>query len=219
MIVIATPIDGAELDSADVKYGYLRARLSMPDRDQVPVVAYADDIVRARNRVAATVLREYGEATHVLWWDSDTWPEDVGCVARMVYTGADVVGAPYCTKAEPCRWVHAPLEPAPPACDGLQEVRAVGFGFTLTSLNCLRRMSAPARKYADWPRGHRVANIFGQTYERVAFSDDPSDEVLSSEDFSFCARWRAAGERVYIYTGAGNVWHAGTKANCLRRPM
>jgi hypothetical protein len=54
-----------------------------------------------------------------------------------------------------------------------------------------------------------VPNIFGQLYDRVTDSPDPEDEVLLSEDYSFCKRWRDLGGKVLLYTRAGVVRHAG----------
>ena len=180
----------------------------------IPEVGSGVDVVRARNRIAALVLREAPHLTHVLWWDDDLWPEDIRIVFDMLETGHDVIGAIYTNRAEPVHAIHKSKAGVAGDVDVL-EVDAVGFGFTLTSLDALRRLSAAHRKYTDWPKPHKVANIFGQLYEKVTASDDPEDEALSAEDFSFCKRWRDMGERVYVIGGT-IIEHAGTQKYSVR---
>lgn len=212
-IVIATPVDGAAVWEARVTLGYAEnLRWLGKELAIEAVVGVGDDVVRSRNRLAHIAMREFPRMTHVLWWDDDNWPEDRGCVSRMVGLGVDVVGAPYTSKRSPPSWVHQLLQPCPPERDGLLSVRSVGFGFTLTTRRCLERMCAAERRYTDWPRPDKISNIFGHLYDQPYGSVDPEDEALLSEDFSFCKRWRAMGEAVYIYNGAGRIWHSGTKA-------
>ena len=210
-IVVATPVAGAAVWDARVTLGYAEnLRWLGKELAIEAVVGVGDDVVRSRNRLAHIALHEFPRMTHVLWWDDDNWPEDRGCVARMLALGVDVVGAPYTVKTSPTRWVHRLLDPCPPERDGLQEVRCVGFGFTLTTRRCLERVSAAERRYTDWPRHVRMSNIFGHLY--ASEGPDPEDDALLSEDFSFCKRWRDMGGGVYVYTGAGRIWHSGTKA-------
>lgn len=212
-LIIATPVRGVERGTASVTLGYSDfVRLLSQEMPIDTVVTFAADVVRARNRIVAGVLRDYPTVSHVLWVDEDTWPEDRGLVLDMVASGEDVVGAAYTNKSQPLRWVHQPLQTSPePDPKGLQEVRAVGFGFTLTSTECLRRMSSAARRYTDYPNLHRVPNVFGLLYDRLTESADPEDETLLSEDFSFCKRWRDLGGKIKVHPG-GIIYHAGTHA-------
>ena len=225
-IVIATPVDGANSWSGMVTVGYsesIRALArELPEAMIEAQISFGKDVVRARNRIASVSLREFPRMTHVLWWDDDMWPQDRGCVQRMIALDVDLVGAPYTNKADPTRWIHRTLTPCPPEESGLLEVHCVGFGFTLTSRRCLERMSAAHRRYTDWPRKDKLSNIFGHLYEQPYGSTDPEDEALLSEDFSFCKRWRDMGGKVHIYTGAGQIWHSGAKAwsgGDIRRPL
>lgn len=219
-LVIATPVDGAEVVSARVTLGWADSIRQLSH--EIPIeatTAFAKDVVRSRNRLAALALKAFPDMTHVLWWDDDNWPEDRSIVRKMIDTGEHLIGAPYTNKKPPLRWVHQLLNPCPVAVDGVQEVRSVGFGFTITSRHCLETLSAENRRYRDdalW-QGEPVkpSNIFGQLYEPLELRSEhycpEEEEFLLSEDFSFCKRWRDRGGRVALYCGAGLIHHAGTR--------
>ncbi len=224
-ICVATPFDGGDLRSAMVTLGYVEFREALirhlDARTLWGTTLFAADVVRARNRAAATVLREkaFADVTHVLWLDSDNFPEDpiagVAMVVAMVATGEDMIAAPYVRKKEPTSWVHQGTFAEPDA-RGVACAFSVGFGFTLTSVECLRRVSGLADGYVDLlgegqPR-HHVANIFGQ----VMIDAGDGERSLASEDVSFCARWRDLGGRVTVYAGGCLVEHAGSKRYSAR---
>lgn len=219
-LVIATPVRAAEMHAASVSLGYAEMLLKLQRRLPVEVLAgsltFATDIVRGRNRIAAKVLREMPDVSHVLWLDDDQWAEDIEVVPEMLALGIDLVGAPYTNKRQPLHWVHRDLRPQPAPVGDLLEVAAVGFGFTLTTTACLRQLSASERVYTDHPNPHRVANIFGQIFHHPALEagvDVPeADQALLSEDYSVCLRWRRLGGRVYIYALGGIIHHAGAHA-------
>lgn len=219
-LVVATPVRAAEMHAASVSLGYAEMLLRLARRLPVEVLSgsltFAADIVRGRNRIAAKVLREYSDVTHVLWLDDDQWVDDVSVVAEMVALDVDVVGAPYTNKRQPLRWVHQHLHPPAPPVGELLEVAGLGFGFTLTSTRALRELAAAERVYTDHPNPHRVANIFGQLFHHPALEQGvevaEADQALLSEDYSFCLRWRRLGGRIYLYTKAGLVQHAGAHA-------
>lgn len=218
-LVIATPLLGASPYAADVAFGYAEARArvaALYPAELIPAsVGFSADVVRARNRLAAHVLRELPDVTHVLWWDADNWPEDVRLIQAMIDTGADVIGAPYVRKRRPVRWVHrfASEEPVVESLGGhaVLEVAGVGFGFTITSRCALESISAVADSYRDAPHEHMIANIFGQVLEPVDADDEKGPRILLSEDFSFCHRWRKdLRGKVYVYAAKGNMMaHAG----------
>ena len=219
-LIVATPVRAAEMHAASVSLGYAEMLLKLHRLLPVEVLAgsltFATDIVRGRNRIAAKILREIPDATHVLWLDDDQWAEDVAIVPELLALGVDVVGAPYTNKRQPLRWVHQVLSPPAEPGGKLLEVAGVGFGFTLTSIACLRALSATERVYTDHPNPHRVANLFGQLFhhpleERGAVIP-AADQALLGEDYSFCLRWRRAGGKVWLYTRAGLVKHAGAHA-------
>jgi hypothetical protein len=197
--------------AASVSYGYHRFVLALSHLLDVGVlgdIAFSADLVRARNRVVAYVLREpaYSDLEWVLWLDDDQWADDPRVVVEMMGLGVDIVGAPYTNKRHPMRWVHQRLAEPREERDGLLEVRGVGLGFTLVSVRALRQLSEAAEAYVDLPHPHRIPNIFGQLL------DDPAGDgryTLLSEDYSLCRRWRGQGGSVYLYTRAGLIRHAG----------
>lgn len=213
-VAIATPVRGSELRSALVTLGYAELIRTLcrelPALD--PCFAFSLDTVRARNRVAGLVLRDFPQAGGILWIDDDTYFEDardgVKVVREMIATGLDVIGAPYTNKLQPLRWVHQAFEGAQPDASGLLEVKGLGFGLTYTSRRALEKVAAHAERYTDHPKPFTIANLFGQLYDPPA-SDS---RCLLSEDFSFCARWRATGGRVWLYGASGVVMHAGGHA-------
>ena len=217
-LAIATSFRGSEHLAAPVAWGYaenLRLLcLEMATEVEVipALVTYSADNIRARNRVAALVLREMPRVTHVLWWDDDQWPEDRRIVREMMTSGEDVISAPYTNKRRPLRWVHQPLDPSPPPEGMRQEVRAVGFGFTMTTRRCLETMSRAARKYTDHPRRDAIADIFGMLYDAPGPGLPEEADMLLSEDFSFCKRWRETGGRVVLKLDSGAIYHAGGHA-------
>jgi hypothetical protein len=214
-LMVVTPVDGGDLISARVTVGYMEAsrllRQVMPHDVMSPTFFFTCDIVRARNRAAAAILREHPSVSHVLWWDDDTVPNDMAIVANMLETGEDMIAGPYTNKRTPLRWIHKPDPDAPTATHPhVVYVGAVGFGFTITSRACLEKMSAHARLLVDTLNDGRVfdtPDLFG-----LVTRDVPGGREMLSEDFSFCHRWRQLGGRVAMYNGPGNIiGHVGTK--------
>ena len=210
-LAICTPVDGTEL-TGTVHAGYAVALgLLLRDNHGLDVVPahlmFSVDIVRARNRAARKVLVDMPDVTHVLWWDSDVVPRDLSIVKHMLATQEHLIGAPYLRKSEAPAWTHMG------ELDALGHVRGVGFGFTITSVVCLRLMASMSRKYTDFlSDGTEVddtADVFDLQYAR-----HPSGKTMKlSEDFSFCERWRGYGGRVCLYTGPGSILsHVGSKA-------
>lgn len=192
---------------AKVSVGYTSGivRLTARLRDVGIVSAaltFGYDIVRARNRIAAQILREYPHATRVLWWDDDAWPEDIDIVQRMIETGEDFIAAAYTNRTPPTRWVHDADAHERIDARGLLRAKSVGFGFTMTSIACLRRVSDAAETYWDIPKPHDVPDIFGLLY-----GDQDGRRVLMSEDRSFCKRWRDLGGTIWVDGRPGNVIH------------
>jgi len=174
----------------------------------------AYDVVRARSNATALVLRLYPEATHVLWWDDDVIAPHIQTIAHMLRTGYDVVGLPVPRKKIE-RWGDERS-----ACDfcyrlqgedggthevtaddkGCVEVDALPFGLMLTSTHALRCLVAKHRDEL-WYRdgGNECVAIFQlvMSGERKA-PDGTRFRELLSEDYSFCARWKALGGKVHM---------------------
>lgn len=210
-LLIATPVRAADPMCAQVSLGYSEAVRAVSHQFGADVfVAYGVDVVRARNRVAARALREH-DFTHLLWWDDDTWPADPTVIWRLIEKGRDFISVPYTNKRAPVRWVLRHDEPIQATDDPeVSSVPGVGLGFSLCSRAMLERMSAAKDviRYVDRPAADVVPNIFGMLYEQVR-----GEMLLTSEDYSFCLRWRELGGTCDIYQGAGNLMlHAGARA-------
>lgn len=214
-LLVATPVRAAEPYAAQVSLGYAEFLRALSH--QIPfktVVTFSLDVVRARNRVTGIVLREkeFADVTNVLWLDDDQWTEDLGLVGRMLALNLPVVGAAYTNKKRPVRFVHQPW-PGPRKLDekGCLDVRAVGFGFTITSRACLEEMADDSHWYRDFPNETTCPNLFGQQYDYLEPGPDSASTLLS-EDFSFCKLWREGyGGKIALYAG-GVILHAGAHA-------
>jgi hypothetical protein len=213
-LLIATPIRAAEYGVADVKAGYHDAVRELCRRMPVeclsPSIFFGADVVRARNRAVAHVLRDWPQITHLLWWDDDLWPDDIGIVQKMIDSDYDVVAGAYTNKQKPLRWIHEPIPGAALDDRGFCEVHSVGMGFTMMKRGVLQRVTEESYKHHEWrpywdewSGGHMVANGFGLLYERMFHGR----EGLRSEDYSFCKKWREIGGKIHIFGGPGNVLH------------
>lgn len=204
MLIIATPLRGAELSTAHVTAGYMDFRVKAALSGVAGgAVTYSLDVVRGRNRIVGASLAE-PDITHVLWVDDDNYPARGVDVVRemLVLAGEDkIVAAPYTNKVRPIHWTHR-VSP-----DGA--VLGVGFGFTLTPMVVIRRMCESARWYIDLPRGLRCPNLFGQLFDIMTDQQGCEVDVLLSEDYSFCNRARAVGVEIALHLGAGLIHHAG----------
>ena len=211
-LILATPVRAADDRTAIVTIGYHNFVCAMMTRGADRIdgsITFCADIVRGRNRIAAKILRDKPNATHVLWCDDDQWPHTLDVVDRMVSSGEDVIGAVYTNKREPLRFVFQPwVDGEAPKVDerGIADVRGVGFGFTMTSRSCLERMAASVRWYRDLPDDHDVPNMFEMAYDRYADAD-----VFLSEDYAFCKRWRDLGGRIKLLS-TDIIYHSGAKA-------
>lgn len=215
-LLIATPFRAAELPAATCSLGYTMAllRLGWDLKDELSVhTTFSLDVCRARNQFVGDLLSQPGLAsvTHVLFWDDDNWPEDVRVIREMVALTAHaaIVGAPYTNKRAPVKWTHQGIPGAVEDERGLLEVRGVPLGFTLITRACLEQMAAHHRtRWYISDKGIRCPDLFGQLYDDLG-----GRTTLLSEDFSFCKRWREDnGGKVYVYTRAGLVYHAGPHA-------
>jgi hypothetical protein len=87
--------------------------------------------------------------------------------------------------------------------DGVFEVLDIGTGMLLVTTKALRRMAPKCKKYRyDMPGpkyGRTMRDFFGTYID--------SGKRFLSEDYAFCARWKATGGKVYAY--ATQVNHVG----------
>lgn len=138
-----------------------------------------------------------GEATHILWLDSDMrFPKDT--LIRLMHHGKPIVAANYCSRRMP---------PVPVALSfisettserkhlyttdestGLVPVEGVGMGVMLTAVDVFRRIGTPYF-HIDW---------------------SPTDEMYQGEDIFFCKRARKFGLEVLVDQDlSGEISHVG----------
>ncbi len=103
--------------------------------------------------------------------------------------------------------------------NGCVEVECMGFGFTLTSRHCLQTMwdhYAPTLSFGDVLGGSVdwTVALFQLLLPPQTSVGPYSVGHMLSEDYSFCARWRACRDtgrgrfnRVQMYVGAGSPLH------------
>lgn len=214
-LLLCTPTDG-DPATAHVHWAYMTAREQLIRGGAVTIpatLAFADDLSRARSRLAAHALDRPGWKW-MLWWDDDVAPRDPQLVPRMlaraVEFGHDVLCAPYPRKRMPPTMCYVSLpeharDGRMPVDNDCVEILCAGFGFMLTSRKCLEAMTAYyahewfTDKRLDGPT-RRVVALFKQVH-----TGSPQDEYrdLMSEDHSFCYRWRAMGGKIQMYVGEG----------------
>jgi len=235
-VVIAVSVDG-EYPSAPIAIGTAdQISAQALGFGSFAVRVFSDDVVRARNRLAQTIV-DTTDATHVLWWDTDNYVQNLkGTIGRMLESGHDVIGAAYARKRKTRTLVGIPKGEHVYPVEGIAEMRAIGFGFTLTSRAALERVGTRARKYIDvLSTGERVrtADRFGLAYRHLDEDGDICtcsepiaglcDNVeLVSEDYSFCLRWTdtwsappdqgGTAGRVFMLVPDERVQHFGTFA-------
>lgn len=222
-LVIATPVYG-KVESASVSYGY-HAAASKFMRD--PTVTFLEgrifmncDLVRARSRAVRMFLE--GDASHLLFWDSDVVPHDVNAIGAMMASGKDVIALPYPRKrvdwdkvsdhvrdetemAELGRQSGSELEghstdwPIRGATvkpvNGMVRIDHCGMGFTMIRREVLEKMISvyPELRFRD-----NVDGTIHTTYALFQLMIDGPTGDLLSEDYSFCKRWRDMGGEIHL---------------------
>ena len=177
------------------------------------------EVVWARNMLASHALTR--GATHLFFIDSDMYfPPEVSL--RLLAADRAVIGA-ICPRrrisldafaaaarrnsAAPASEVMARVLdycPAKPAFeDGVVEVLGVGMAVTMIKAEVLRAMIAGQAARLTAPR----AGVQIPVYDFFGLARDERGEDMS-EDFSFCARWIAAGGKVHAMD-APRVGHVG----------
>lgn len=151
-LLISTPTYGNP-STASVSWGYAHA-LSLlaaaPDVEVLhPVLAMSSDLVRVRSR-ALRIFAEAEKATHLLFWDEDVIPRDLGLIGVMIGTGLDFVTLPYPRKV--IRWDNVSLavrDEAEQAAAGRQN----DTDLEAASVEWPLRVISPALKTATAPGG------------------------------------------------------------------
>lgn len=150
-------------------------------------------IPRGRNNLVSKMLHNQA-ATHMMFIDADIrfQPESI---FRLLHADKDIVGGLYPMKTLPVRYVvnHVPNGETE---GDLVEISTLGTGFMMVKRGCIEKMIQhyPQTKYVD-------SIGIGKQYEPFMYAlfDTEIDSAghYLSEDWTFCARWRSMGGKVW----------------------
>lgn len=202
-LFIATPAYGGKIDDI-----YVHGMMDTIPRLLTAGIGFSyrtipneSSIEKARN----IMLQEFVEssATHLLFIDADMgWSGND--VMRLLMHDKDVVAAAGVRKHEgpPSFCLNIPrikqcME------TGVLSVDEVGTGMMLISRKCVEKMlkAYPELRWRDRASGKIFPHLFQFTNQ---FTGPKTEEYprgapeLWSEDFTFCQRWRALGEEVWV---------------------
>jgi hypothetical protein len=165
---------------------------------------------RARNTLCARFLRS--NCTHLLFIDSDMGWDEQGLI-NILNSPFELTGAAYPMKNAFDKFVegtvfdtdHAPVQDEK---TGLIEASIVPAGFMLIARSCLEKLitADPENKYNTLDDGKEICvyNFF----ENVV---DKEKKIRFGEDISFCNKWTALGNKIYIEPRI-NFVHCGMMA-------
>jgi hypothetical protein len=216
-LFIAIPNRGTIHPETALSIWKLRGEEFLTEWDITDVRQESADICRIRARMVRHFLYET-DATHLLFVDSDVafGPE---AIRGMLDADRDFVAIPYprrdmidfasvrkfagtetATEAlayrYSCRLVANPPELDDAAC---AEVEAMPLGCALLSRKLLTEMTVKALTFND----ELTPGVFKKTAALFNLLMGQNDGLLS-EDYSFCARVRAMGSKVWMYLGLGS---------------
>lgn len=160
------------------------------------------DIAELREMMLTLWYDRVADADHCLMIDADMG-FDAQLVLDMLAFGEQLVGCLYPKKTYPISYVGR-LQPGGGERAGFIEMRDIGFGVTLIHRDCVTAMLAKnmarsedridAFTYGPMLRQWGVNRLI-KAFDRVEV-----DSGLLTEDYSFCARHRAAGGTVWAAT-------------------
>jgi hypothetical protein len=219
-IVAATPCYGGSvtLRYYHATFALVMRGLALGIPVSIETISHESLITRARNTLVARFL-DNPRATHLLFIDADIG-FDPAQVERMLAFNEDVVAGMYPLKTiawdelafanvhagetldtAPIRFVGKPMEgPAREMRDGFVTASYAGTGFMLIRREALLRMVA-AHPELQYSAGHHSAEA--QSPNQYALFDGsvcPETRHYLSEDYTFCARWRALGGKIWLDT-------------------
>lgn len=223
-LMLATPCFGGMVTQA-----YMQSVLALTmeaSRAGIPfsLALLGQDALITRSRNTLLARFRASTASHLLFVDADIAFEAADAL-RLLASGKDVVGALYPVRqhvwdaqtvarvhqGEPVstaslRYVGEPLGDSGP--DGLLPARYAGTGFLLLARRAIERLVA-AHPETRCRHSH-VADGAAPAEVHALFDcviDAESQDYLS-EDFAFCARWRALGGEIWLDPSV-RLLHAG----------
>jgi hypothetical protein len=196
-------------------------------RVSVELLGYDSLVTRSRNTLVSKFLNTES-ATHLLFIDADITFE-AAQIVRMLRFGEDVVAGVYPLKmmlwdeaaseragsgespdTAALRYVGYPAEGAEfEARDGFVTGWYAGAGYMMISRSALRRMTEafPETRYTAAHTGP-VPDSSPNQYALFDCMIDPVTGHYLSEDYTFCARWRSIGGKIWLDT-LGQLVHVG----------
>jgi hypothetical protein len=214
-ITIATPMYGGAAQSEYVQCLQLLVDLLRQNDHEVQTVFTINEslITRARNSLVHEFLKTDHEALLFIDADHSYDPADI---LKMIDSGKDIIGAGYPMKA--INW-EAVRQAALLGKQNLQlysgffamnflpeasavqnetplAVRDVGTGMMFINRRVFDEMAPLCGKYV----GNTVtAGSKGEMITEYFYTEiDPELNVLLSEDYAFCAKWRKMGNEVFV---------------------
>ena len=214
-IMIATPMYGGMARSEYISsIGELTMALVQAGHEVKQTFTVNESLItRARNGLAHQFLLTDYDA--LLFVDADHG-FNAGDVLKMIESGKDLIGAAYPMKAinwEAVRYAallgkteldrysgyfafNTLSESDSFESDQPYEVKDVGTGMMFITRKVFEEMRPHCKTY----RGNTIGGV-DEGNEIVEFFNteiDPEHQVLLSEDYAFCARWRRIGNQVYV---------------------
>lgn len=214
-ITIATPMYGGAAQSEYVQCLQLLVDLLRQNDHEVQTVFTVNEslITRARNSLVHEFLKTDHEALLFIDADHSYDPADI---LKMIESDKDIIGAAYPMKAINWEAVRqAALLNKPnlhlysgffamnflPESSAVQNetplaVRDVGTGMMLINRRVFDKMAPLCNKYVG---NTLTADSQGEMITEYFYTEvDQELNVLLSEDYAFCAKWRKMGNEVFV---------------------
>lgn len=178
--------------------------ISRGDRVGIYDEAGGAEIDTARAQIVAEFMATK-DATHLVMVDHDVCWQNGG-LARLIDSGRDVVAGLYPFRQDPISFPLHLLDGEKTLTveeGGVCKVKATPGGFLCVTRKAIEKLIAahPELEFESSKTGHPAWALFDHVWE---------GKTRLSEDLSFCARWRALGENVYI-DPAIQMGHIGPK--------
>lgn len=161
------------------------------------------DIAELRNQMLTLWYDRISEARYCLMVDADMGFEPQ-LVLDMLDWDQQLTGCLYPKKTYPVSYVGRLLDEPRDVHDGFLEVQSIGFGVTLIRRDCVEAILATGNAISDtridaFTYGPMLRE-WGVSRLIRAFDEIETEQGRMTEDYSFCARHRAAGGKVYAAT-------------------
>jgi hypothetical protein len=213
-LVVAIPAYGGAIKNACVT-SLMQLQASLHSRGFTADYGIIDaaGIAEVRNYYASMLLQS-ADHTHMLFVDNDMSFEPA-IFWKLLDARKPLIGCIYPRRSGNQEFVvynHGPIQTH----NGLAKVEGIGMGLCLIQTSCFRALMNTGKiaQYAPHPYAAR-----GLTGPLLGFFDpEPVNGEYSSEDFSFCRRWRTlCGGEVWALVSE-QIGHVGERVYRGRPP-